>query len=57
MLNPKLFHIFVTILCFFQAIIWTRNGWLNVIIKIAFWTGAIWGVLMCLKDFGFLVKI
>ena len=51
------FHLLVTILCFLQGVWWSRRGWANVIVKLIFWTFAVWGIIVALQDRGMIVQM
>jgi len=52
----KLFHIIATIIFLFFGIIWTTKTWSNSLLKIIFFFMAVWGIVICLYDYGFIIK-
>jgi len=53
----NIFHIFVTMICLINALWWDKSDALNLFIKLIFTIGALWGILVCLNDFGYLIKL
>ena len=52
-----IFNISTTIMILFLAVIWTRSGIFNMLIKFLLVLLTIYGIFICFKDFGFVVKI
>lgn len=50
------FHILTTVVCFLLAMIWKASTWPNILLKVTLYIIAIWGVVVCLYDFGIVIK-
>ena len=52
----KVFLILATLSMVFNFTIWSRNGWLNVLLKVFFFLMSLYGTLLIAIQFGWLVK-
>jgi hypothetical protein len=53
-MNPDGYHLASTIFLLVNGIWWGKNTPINLLIKTIFWSLGIWGVIICLIDFGLL---
>ena len=51
------FNVVATLLFMWLALIWVKTTTYNALLKFIFILMTIYGLLICLKDFGFLVKL
>jgi len=56
-MKQEWFHIFVTVICLFHGIWWSKSNYLNLLVKVVFYIAAVWGILVVLRDFGMVIKI
>jgi len=49
------FNVLSTVLFIFLFIIWQKSDWINVLVKYTFIIMSIYGIFICLKDFGFII--
>ena len=49
------FNVSATLLFIFLFIIWQKSDWINILLKYTFIIMSIYGLLICLKDFGFII--
>ena len=48
---------FTTVLLLLGGIVWSRNSMLNCGLKCILLLGGLWGMLLCLHDLGYIVKV
>jgi hypothetical protein len=53
----EVLYLFNTIVFGILGIMWSKNGFLNLLVKIILIVGALLNLLYTLKDFGYLIKI
>lgn len=56
-MGTTLFHILATFICFLLGIIWNSKNWPNLMLKFVLYITGIWGLLVCLHDFGYIIKL
>ena len=54
--HKEWFHLLATMYLWWHALWWSKQGLLNITVKAIFWFLAIWGTVLTLQDFGFIIK-
>jgi len=56
-LLERIFYILAVILCFPLAVIWSTKGLLNLFVKLYLIVLTIFGILLILNSYGFIMKV